>query len=369
MSYERNFNPNAAGHTDCKNNPIDFGAPQQFALCTDIPTFVDCNGVPVPPSGGVGGSLFSLFSKLSPIAGAHPDFPSAVHIGSITAGPLVNWLVYEMCAAALPPNDSNGHFWELGAYTVNTQLPGNTITLSGLPSPICLATGPVYTLPGCVTTVVTSSGIQGDGTVANPIRENFDNLPLVTPGNPNTMFVVAGDGVNNDGSLASLMQVTLGVISTTCQVPPQPWDPTLPLLLMQDCRLTEIAPPVACPLATFDNLFLSSNGAYQKPNHRWNWLPAILTASTTVSLAANNAFKADASAGSFTVTVPAPVGCDNTEVVIKRYDNNPATVVRVVFTPLIDGIPGFDLQPNAYWGGLRGEAIEASWSGTEWSII
>ena len=56
--------------------------------------------------------------------------------------------------------------------------------------------------------VITGSGIQGNGSGANAIRENFDNLPL----SPNTLpatirFVMANDGANNDGSIATPTEV------------------------------------------------------------------------------------------------------------------------------------------------------------------
>ena len=53
--------------------------------------------------------------------------------------------------------------------------------------------------------VTAISGIQGNGTAATPLKENFDNLP-VAPAVllPATNIVVANDGTNNDGSIATL---------------------------------------------------------------------------------------------------------------------------------------------------------------------
>lgn len=127
-------------------------------------------------------------------------------------------------------------------------------------------------------------------------------------------------------------------------------------------------PTVAIGSAVWGNLFLSSDGIWKRPRHRWNWQASAITSNVTVDLATNDAFRVDATAGNVTVTVPTPATTDSYEVIIKRHDAS-ANTVTVVFTPTIDGAASITLAANAHWGGTRGESITGSWSGSEWSII
>lgn len=220
---------------------------------------------------------------------------------------------------------------------------------------------------------VTTSGVQGLGTAASPIKENFDNLPAAPATLPvGIKFVMASDGANNDGSIATVTQIVSLILSQICSATTVAYSPTGTLYLVQNiggvCSLVTIASQTDCAAAGFGNLFLANDGAWRKPNHRWNWAALITAASTTVNLANNNAFRVDATLGNRAITVPAPTACDNTEVVIKRHDAT-ANTVTVSFTPTVDGVASVSLVGNSQWGGLRGEAIVASWTGSEWTII
>lgn len=61
---------------------------------------------------------------------------------------------------------------------------------------------------GLKATAITGSGIQGDGSGINAIRENFDALPAAAAVLPaTTTFVVASDGANPNGSQATPAEV------------------------------------------------------------------------------------------------------------------------------------------------------------------
>lgn len=238
---------------------------------------------------------------------------------------------------------------------------------------LTLTNGTVFTidLTTLVDVTVTASGIQGNGTAGLPVKENFDALPAATAVLPPTVqFVMANDGTSPDGSIASVAQVVAAIITNICTQPVVAWDPTLAHYLFQaNCNLTSIpAAPASCAAAPFGDIYLDSTGVWSKPRFRLNWQSPAITVDTTVSLANYDAFMVNAAAGNVTITVPAPTGCDNTDIYIKRMDNT-ANTVTVVWTPLADGIPSFLLFPNNIWGGIRGEAVHASWNGVEWLIV
>ena len=77
----------------------------------------------VQVGGGDAGDIYTLFSKYND---PHPDAgnynSSFTYIGEVTGGThptlgfgINNWRVYSICSTTLPPDDSNTHFWLIGA--------------------------------------------------------------------------------------------------------------------------------------------------------------------------------------------------------------------------------------------------------------
>lgn len=80
-------------------------------------------------------------------------------------------------------------------------------------------------VPAGLATVVTASGIQGDGSGGNPVRENFDNLPPVSAANVTGVVVSAttnpDGGIVNPATLVALYQSPwLGVAGNGITITP-----------------------------------------------------------------------------------------------------------------------------------------------------
>lgn len=127
------------------------------------------------------------------------------------------------------PNETNATFQLVAAGGVNPD--GTRVTLAQLATALTpllpaekFLSAASYTAPNLTLTlndgstvvvdlsalvpVTTSSGIQGNGNTGTPIKENFDALPAAAASLPaGTRFVVAADGANNDGSIATPTQV------------------------------------------------------------------------------------------------------------------------------------------------------------------
>lgn len=334
-------------------------------------TVVDTNSVDLTASGAYNTTL-QADVKISTLAG---NIAVVNATGLYVPKDVLTTLAYNGATGALTYVDEDGatttinlpleKFLSAASYNDTTDILTLTLT-DGTTFNVSLAD---------LAPVASTSGIQGLGTTASPLKENFDALPAATATLPTTVkFVMAADGTNPDGSIASVAQVVAAIVGQICSATVAAWSATSPHYMFQNnggtCQLVQIAAaPATCAAAPFDNMFLSSNGAMAKPTVRFNWLAAAVTASGALNIANNNAFRLSAAAGNIKVTVAAPTACDNTELLLKRADNS-ANTVAINFTgTTADGVASIALQPNSYWGGLRGESLMLSWNGTEWSIV
>jgi hypothetical protein len=144
-------------------------------------------------------------------------------------------------------------------------------------------------------------------------------------------------------------------------------------------RLT--APTDACTNAAYQTsplvLGMLANGTvgFVRPGPQVQAPQRSITAAYTVDLLLDETVFANANAGSYTVTVPAPAAanlCQRQQLTIKRTDNNPLTFVRVVSTA-IDGAPGGTIQlgTSSAFGTQTGESVTLRWdiAAATWRVI
>lgn len=227
-------------------------------------------------------------------------------------------------AAAVVTNNAAPFSFVAGTQTLNVP---QTPTLQLLPATngfnfVAGDGGTTITYNG---TQNTSSGIQGNGTTASPIKENFDNLPAAATLPNGVTFVVANDGANNDGAKASLSQVR---------------DALLPASVTADCSAT---PQV---------LAWASNNAYRKirPSLR------LLETSTSGTYRVGEYDMIVATAASITVTLTTANACDTSQTILKNGSSGAVSVVGD-----FDNGTGvtLTLSPanNPFGGATLGEAV------------
>lgn len=276
----------------------------------------------------------------------------------------------------------------------NVVLPINTqvVTCSNLPAQVCtvLAARPsggvavpgvtqlvgsdcqLYTIP-TVGAVVTTSGIQGDGTGGNPIRENFDNLPVAV-GLP--INVVVTTALQPDGARvapATFVCQTLGALA------PAPFVATTRLVAVDagnNCVTVDLS--TTCPVSFAANnsvTALSGRGAnieelYVRERHS----EVLFTGPGAFNVVPNdyNLVLVDATAGSVTLNLPTiPAPCSPNHIYIKRIDTNPVNTVVINGAPTIDNVASITLNTPGPFASGAGEAAHLSYpvSLARWIIV
>jgi hypothetical protein len=222
----------------------------------------------------------------------------------------------------------------------------------------------LYTLP--LVTVVTASGIQGDGTAGNPIRENFDNLPLAVGAPVNIVVTTAAQP---DGARVSAATFVCDTLNT---LPLVPFVSTIRLVALDQtnaCVLVDLQ--TTCPVAPAINSVTALTG--RGPNVaevyvRERYFDALFVGPGAVLFDPSqyNVLLVDASAGNVTVTLPGAPGlldpCANNHGYIKRIDTNAANTVTVVAPTTIDNVASVTVNTPGPLSTGAGESVEIYFS-------
>jgi hypothetical protein len=186
----------------------------QVAACSDIPTFVDCDGNPLTPIGAT--SIYSVLSKIDPsgYAGFGAPWSLATHVADVTAGTHGGWFMYEWCFApgAAPAQDPNGHTIHNTPYTSNPDLVANDVlTVTGNASPTCASgTQPTYEVATCADI----DGLQTQIDALAASEKYVSSGVILNPNTPNATLELT----LNDGSTVTIDVSTLEDTITGAQI-------------------------------------------------------------------------------------------------------------------------------------------------------